>query len=458
MPTTGSAGSPIDLLSATGLDLPVPTRDWNPPGIYLARSHIEALSRYSITMAAAEAEPDVTSSTESAESAESDFVFSAPPPRRSSVPSTASWLCSTSTIPLSVLNRLVRQLTQASVHVRRIEEMPSDDCVHPTYTLTLSDGSPPLLLILPPRTYTKLLRIEARSLEMQVHLYQLVAACTAFPGPRLLAYDLTAKRLRSTPFVLTACGPGRRRRSAVDKEISHCRGGRRRPTPDGSAASWTSLVQALDPIVCHYFGPLPWASTRRPATRSWRLAFGIMLEDVLRDGEDMFVTLPYEDARAVFARHAHTLDEIQEARLTLLPASDFLIQEGEGEEEEGGPSEDRPDDEAARGGPGQEAEPRDLAQLLGGGVKAIWGDPDLASATLLRSADVKARRESVGGDKDDGPTDAKAAAQERRRMRRALYAIFRSLLCIVEETYRPRIDRREMDARKSLTSILRELC
>ena len=330
----------------------------------------------------------------------------------------------------------MRQLTQASVHVRRIEEMPSDDCVHPTYTLTLSDGSPPLLLILPPRTYTKLLRIEARSLEIQVHLYQLIAACTAFPGPRLLAYDLTAKRLRSTPFVLTACGPGRRRRSAIDKEISHCRGGgRRRPTPGSSATSWTSLVQALNPIVCHYFGPLPWASTRRPATRSWRLAFGIMLEDALRDGEDMFVTLPYEDIRAVFARHAHTLDEIQEARLTLLPASDLLVRE-DGEEDEdqkepstalegGKPSEDRPDDEAARVAQYQqeeeeEEEPRDLAQLLGGGVKAIWGDPELASATLLHSAEVRPRPQSVGGDKVDEPTDFEITAQESGGMRRAL--------------------------------------
>ncbi|KAI1773720.1 hypothetical protein F4818DRAFT_99644 [Hypoxylon cercidicola] len=56
--------------------------------------------------------------------------------------------------------------------------------------------------------------------------------------------------------------------------------------------------------------------------RTWRQAFHSLLEGVLRDAEDMAVTISYEPIRGYFNRLAHFLDGVTVARLVILDASD----------------------------------------------------------------------------------------------------------------------------------------
>ncbi|XXH01138.1 autophagy protein atg9 [Hypoxylon texense] len=56
--------------------------------------------------------------------------------------------------------------------------------------------------------------------------------------------------------------------------------------------------------------------------RSWRQTFHSLLEGVLRDAEDMAVTISYEPIRGYFNRLSHVLDGVTVARLVILDASD----------------------------------------------------------------------------------------------------------------------------------------
>ncbi|KAI0836140.1 hypothetical protein F5Y06DRAFT_288650 [Hypoxylon sp. FL0890] len=57
-------------------------------------------------------------------------------------------------------------------------------------------------------------------------------------------------------------------------------------------------------------------------TTSWRQAFHGLLEAVLRDAEDMAVTISYEPIRGYFSRLGYVLDGVTTARLVILDAND----------------------------------------------------------------------------------------------------------------------------------------
>ena len=220
-----------------------------------------------------------------------------------------------SELSISALNRLLRRvLARPQICILGIEEIDSHGIL-PTYLLTTSDeASSHLLLTLPPGPHVKLLRIEQYALETQVQLYQILdgAPHLGVSVPRVLAYDLSPKTLRGTPFLLTTYVPGPRL-SGHATELG-----------DSSRQSFTrqmsSLVSSISgqPTSNPSFGSLHGARGSDVATGSWFQAFGMMLEGILRDGEDMLVSLPYETIRSSFSRLSGALDEVREARLVLM--------------------------------------------------------------------------------------------------------------------------------------------
>lgn len=355
---------------------------------------------------------------------------------------------------LSALNRLVRQVQASSARVQRVEAISSTDNgrgdggILPSYLLTLTDeSSSPLLLTLPPRTHVKLLRIEQGSLEVEVLLYRLVDAAysrittggdsnnTNTSTPRLLAYDLTPKKLRGTPFLLSRCSFPLKdlvRNPSFDDKDHNCSRAppspRRRCGHRGSPRQRQSLVQALSQLRSCFFGPLNWVASRRRVCRSWRLAFCTMLEDTLRDGEDMLVALPYESIRSALARLSDALDDVQEARVVLLDLGrqeedsslniddsndegdeeDETVDDGEdydGEDEDSGDDYDGEEEDEDEGkgkgddndcndgdkdehrvGEGDERDEEFLyenSRFIGYGTRTVWGDPLLGSSSSL---------------------------------------------------------------------------
>jgi hypothetical protein len=55
---------------------------------------------------------------------------------------------------------------------------------------------------------------------------------------------------------------------------------------------------------------------------TWREAFSALLESILRDGEDMLVTVPYDSIRYYIGKNAHFLDEATQPRLVAMNVCD----------------------------------------------------------------------------------------------------------------------------------------
>jgi hypothetical protein len=74
-------------------------------------------------------------------------------------------------------------------------------------------------------------------------------------------------------------------------------------------------------------------SLQRPQHRSWARCFASMLLDAIRDGEDGLVSLPYGEVRDQLKRHWDCLDEVEEARFTIveLPVDGVVFDERTGE-------------------------------------------------------------------------------------------------------------------------------
>lgn len=201
------------------------------------------------------------------------------------------------------------------------------------------------MLTLPPRSHTKLLRIEQKSLETEVSVYQILSAHSDVKVPNVLAYDFTPRTLKGTPFILTTALAG------ADRGF-----GPADTTKMQRLVERIGMVKSSNSV----FGPLYRFSSsslhRTSACDSWRQAFNLLLEDALRDGEDMLVSLPYEPIRAAFRRLSGALDDVRESRLVLLglePEDDrasVLVEEDRGE----------------------------VAGLIGCGEWVVWGDPLMA--------------------------------------------------------------------------------
>lgn len=70
----------------------------------------------------------------------------------------------------------------------------------------------------------------------------------------------------------------------------------------------------------HFGDPLD--KSRTSGDRTWSAAFHSMLEGILRDGEDMSVTISYSTIRQHFRRLSHLLNSVETARLVVVDAAE----------------------------------------------------------------------------------------------------------------------------------------
>lgn len=178
------------------------------------------------------------------------------------------------------------------------------------------------------------------------------------------------------------------------------------------------------------------SSSERRASETWSEAFNLLLEGILRDGEDMAVLLPYETLRALYERYSWRLDAITLPRLLVLDmGSDANLM-----------VERRSDDEPT-GVPDVGAKLTGLRSWSQG----IFGDP-LLSDCFEDPSDGFWEGWREGG--EDIVQDA-----DNTEARLLIYRCFRAVTSIVTEYYRPQDDssRRELEGRRKLTSALAEL-
>lgn len=90
-------------------------------------------------------------------------------------------------------------------------------------------------------------------------------------------------------------------------------------SPNGTFGPAVAVIGPRHPSQ-HY--DTPQAAVRAGGTGSWTNAFHSLLEGILRDGEDMAVTISYTAIRGHFRRLSHLLDAVTISRLVVLDAGD----------------------------------------------------------------------------------------------------------------------------------------
>lgn len=227
---------------------------------------------------------------------------------------------------------------------------------------------------------------------------------------------------------------------------------------------------------------------QRGGMDSWSMAFHALLEGILRDAEDMAVTIPYQKIRWHYGRLRHYLDRVTLPRLVVLSPTheSHVIMESSRYETRLKPRTDTPsrqpyshnsDDpfEGERERRRSDSQPS-VVNMTGfrDWGNCIFGDP-LMATVLQVVGEGSSRdfirgfsgRQSAGeyGEVDENENDLLSTygdiieCPEHAPMRLLLYQCYHELVAIVAEFYRPRKDSmaREFEARKRLNTVLAEL-
>ena len=190
---------------------------------------------------------------------------------------------------------------RTKISVQRVEH--SSGHLHHIRFVGLSNGIRLALKSSPPIS-KNLLRHERRCLENEACTLSVLAS-SGLPIPKLLMHDAGNKSLGS-PFLLTSQLPG----ICVEKVWAQLKKDER--------SSIERQIQALGFSIGQHtsrsFGPVLLVSEGK-GFATWREAFMFMVASVLSDGEDILVSLPYEEIREQVSNAGPILDKVKEAQL-----------------------------------------------------------------------------------------------------------------------------------------------
>ncbi|KAJ5095356.1 Aminoglycoside phosphotransferase [Penicillium alfredii] len=192
-----------------------------------------------------------------------------------------------------------------TVRIQHTRRLPSH--IHPLRLLRLSNGAC-LLLKSSPSSHTALLRWERSFLETEARFLALLGHSANPCIPQLYHYDphggilgsayLLRQYVTGVSLLEMETRLSVEQRKGIDRHLGF-------------------LVRAIGQHVSRGFGSLQQVA-RGAGKRSWREAFCILFEGVLRDAEDMFIHLPYSEIRHELARLAPALEEVTLPRLVVV--------------------------------------------------------------------------------------------------------------------------------------------
>ncbi|KAL9580950.1 MAG: hypothetical protein Q9212_004182 [Teloschistes hypoglaucus] len=216
------------------------------------------------------------------------------------------------------LQEMIQQtLLSPSIAVARVEDIPHH--LHNIHVIHLANRSR-LVLKASPSPITPLLRHEHQMLNNEALTLEILGR-SDLPVSRLLRYDPTSTRLGS-PFTLTTCLSGTPY-AELRKQLTRAE---REHVEDQLQFLQAAVSQHMSSASCAY-GPVVLVAAQK-GYRTWREAFGAMLESVLMDAEDLLINLPYIQLRKAVAKLESSLDDVTEPRLVvlgLLEPSNILI-------------------------------------------------------------------------------------------------------------------------------------
>lgn len=256
-------------------------------------------------------------------------------------------------VNLDRLHRLVlRTSPRRRSLIKRVEPVPGRH-LNQLHIVRLLDDTR-MVLKSRPLPSVRLLRHEHDQLEIDAQLLHLVAAKTSVPVPALLCFDreafISTFATASGALLMSyKNGPSLASASKSLKPSTRCR-------IDYIVGTH---IKAITKIRGPAFGPV-FADPERAGSElftSWKASFTSLMESALRDAEDMFVSIPYSDIRALLQAHSWSLDEIETPFLVPLEAglpANVLIDE----------------------------QNESVIAMLGLGGNAIFGDPMLAAVFI----------------------------------------------------------------------------
>jgi hypothetical protein len=317
-----------------------------------------------------------------------------------------------------------------------------------------------------------------------------------FPSSESLGAPCTSWQPRSTKTLasLTASLTAKQR-SDVDYDlgkINHCFS--RLTSPNGR------FGYAGPIIACCHAGPssslngtISWPLTpAKPAEgcTTWSEAFNLMLEDILRDAEDMAISIPYPVLRKHCLYLSHRLDEVTEPRLVFIDGvedTNVLItsaEEEDGQYEAKDESEDEESveenedesDDSVQDGPRRSPCLRkkrhnknptattSTPQIVFGfrnWSNAIFGDPLIAKVFSNNPPSSFLDRSCHRGSSTSPFASSKTSVHKTTsaEIRLLLYQAYHATVAVVHEFYHPKSDSttRELAARRKLNDILLRL-
>ncbi|KAH7085912.1 hypothetical protein BKA63DRAFT_28748 [Paraphoma chrysanthemicola] len=324
----------------------------------------------------------------------------------SSASSTSSRACTASPDFLSIQKVIRAVFRSSSLTVHQVERLHGR--LHQVYLTKFADGSL-LVLKCPPAHNVRLLRHEKHFLETERTTLETLHEYTQLPVPQLMKYDGLGGPL-GTPYLMTSYMQGRK---LHDMSASLTTSERRRIDQALGAH-----VKALTALSATQFGQTHRVFAKKGYS-TWREAFLALLESILRDGEDMLVTVPYDSIRYYIGKHDHYLDEVTQPRLVAMHVCDphnVLINE----------------------------HTKQVSGLVGFS-NVVWGDP-------LMSGGIADGSEAFFEGLGECPIRAGGV-----KARLLMYAAYRATVQIIAHHYRPYQGIDELAARRQLSLALNDL-
>lgn len=169
-----------------------------------------------------------------------------------------------------------------------------------------------LVLKCPPAHNVRILRHEKHFLETERTTLETLHEYTHLPVPQVIKHDSQGGELGS-PYLMMTYLPGRKL-----SELSTILTSDERSSIDHTLGSYVGALTALSAT---QFGMTHRVFAKRGCD-TWKEAFLALLEAILRDGEDMLVTVPYDSIRYYIGKSSHFLDEATQPRLVALNVCD----------------------------------------------------------------------------------------------------------------------------------------
>ncbi|QIX00173.1 hypothetical protein AMS68_005690 [Peltaster fructicola] len=306
--------------------------------------------------------------------------------------------------PQSPDRAAIQRLAATVMKTKIVSAERLDGYLQRVYQLSGAGGSF-CLMKCSPAPGVRVLSIEEDRLGVEASVLSLLSRRVDIAAPKLLEYQAATNTLGSSYIIV---GPySGSIMSFAGKALSASD----RIDVDRSLGVY---YKRLTSLTHSSFGPF-----RRPILSSWAKYFAVLLETVLRDGEDSLINLPYDNIREMLRKHWQSIDAVTQPKLVLLEVcstENIVVDE----------------------------RTKEVTSLVDYST-AIWGDPFISDSFHRPSRSfLEGYGEGVGGDND-------------KRIRHLFYISFHSLLAIVRQKYRPQTDSHDIESRKALLTALRYL-